>query len=376
MTQNRRPVRPGASANRAGSARQRPVRAANAAAPRRRLPYDFWPLTLACAALIAVCLAVQSFIPETGSGGENPQAVAAVAEIHGDGPIRINELMSSNSGTIADENGVTADWIEVANVSGGAVNLEGYILAKDENASKVFVFPEHWLEAGECAIVFADNLYRTEGEYHAPMKLSSQGGTLMLFSPSRTAIDSVNFPAMGEDRTYARESAGEWRISDQPTPGLPNTEDSYRALRTPAVDAGVEIAEIVSSNPQFAPDKNGAYHDYIELHNTTAEAIDLSGWFLSDDDGKILKWRLPEGMILEAGGCRIVYASGLDRADADEPHANFGLSSEGETVILADRGGKIVDRVEFGLLKNNQAWQKQADGSWSAGTPSPNQVNG
>ena len=114
----------------------------------------------------------------------------------------------------------------------------------------------------------------------------------------------------------------------------------------------------------------------LELHNTTGEAIDLSGWYLSDTPGLPLLWRIPDGFVLQPGECRIVYASGRDRADAASPHANFGLSTEGETVTLANREGRLVDQVTYDLLADDEAWLKQADGSWTAGTPSPAAANG
>lgn len=375
MTQNRRPVRPGASPSRSPG---QPVRQVSGASRRRtRLPYDFWPLVAACCALLVVCGLLQVLMPTMFSQQGGTQAVAVVAEVHSAGPIRINELMSSNSATLVDENGLTADWLEIANVGNTSVNLEGYMLAKDENATNVFVFPEHVLEAGACVVVYADNTLQAQSgaPYHAPFKLSSRGGTLMLFSPTGTAIDSVNFPSMSSDAVYVRQDANTWRIDTQPTPGLPNTDESYQALHQVVTGAGVEITEIVSSNTSYAPDANGAYHDYFELHNTTSSTIDLSGWFVSDNDGQPIQWRLPDGLTLGAGEYKIIYASGLDRAEPDEPHTNFGLSSEGEVLILADPQGRVVDRVVFDLLKTDQAWLKRDDGSWSTGTPSPGEPN-
>ena len=198
----------------------------------------------------------------------------------------------------------------------------------------------------------------------------------MLFSPSGVAIDTVSFPSLSSDTAYVREDLAVWSVSDQPTPGLPNTAENYQSLHELVTGAGVEITEIVASNTQYAPDENGAYQDYIELHNTTGEAIDLSGWYLSDTPGLPLLWRIPDGFVLQPGECRIVYASGRDRADATSPHANFGLSTEGETVTLANREGRLVDQVTYDLLADDEAWLKQADGSWATGTPSPAAANG
>ena len=347
----------------------------------RRLPYDFGRLVGIAIALIAIGVAAQLIWPNGFSVGQNNGAVtasSAVSEIHGSGPIRINELMSSNDSTTVDDNGLTADWIEVANVSGKAVNLAGYSLGKNEHSANVFTFPNHTLQPGECAIVYADSTLQQEAGkvYHAPFRLSSQGGTLMLFNVSGTAVDSVNFPAMTADMAYVRQDETTWSVSSMATPGLSNSAESYTALHQARTDAGVEITEVVSSNTKYAPDVNGGFYDYFELHNTTGAAIDLGGWFASDTVGQPTKWRIPEGFVLQPGEYRIIYASGLDRADASDPHANFGLSSEGESVLLADATGQVVDRVDFDLMKSDTAWSKTVDGTWSMATPTPGAANG
>ena len=381
MTQNRRPVSPGGTPRRPGLQQtvgrpaSRPAVQPARASARGRLPYDFWPLAVIGIVLIAACFLLQRYLPDVTQNQESGQM--AMAEVHSSGPIRINELMSSNSATLADENGVTADWIEIANVGGSDVNLSGYKLAKGDKAANVFEFPDHVLAPGECVIVFADSTLGNDagGEYHAPFKLSSTGGSLMLFSPSGTAIDTVNFPSLSSDMAYARQDATTWSTNPKATPGLLNTEENYQALHETVTGAGVEITEVVSSASQYGADENGICQDYFELHNTTGGAMDLGGWFVSDVMGQPIRWRLPDGFVLQPDEYRIVYASGLDRVDAEYPHTNFGLSSEGEAVLLADDRGRVVDCVEFGLLKTDQAWLKQGDGTWTTGTPTPGAAN-
>ena len=45
----------------------------------------------------------------------------------------INEIMSSNSSTIKDEDGSYSDWIEIYNSSQESVNLEKFSLSDDLN---------------------------------------------------------------------------------------------------------------------------------------------------------------------------------------------------------------------------------------------------
>ena len=372
----------GANAN-----RQSASRPANRPAPRGgyALPRDLWKVLVVSAIAIVLALGAQRIWPngftiEEKKAEETGTASAAkgrVQEIHSSGPVRLNELMSVNDTTLLSEEGETPDWVEIMNVSNREVNLEGYSLAKSEKATNVFTFPKCVLQPGEAVIVYADSTLKSEAgaELHAPFRLSSAGGTVMLFSTSGTAIDSVNFPALGADNSYVRLDQTTWAMSNQPTPGLSNTENSYRQLHQANADAGIEITEIVASNRQYAPDENGLYQDYFELHNKTDHAIDLSNWYASDDPAKPTAWRFPQGFALQPGEYRIVYASGLNRADAEHPHTSFGLSPEGETLLISDANSRLVDSVTYDLLKTDEAWLKRADGTWSAGAPTPGMGN-
>ena len=369
-------------AQRAAAPRTAPRRpSAPPAARGSRLPDGFWLWALAGLGMILVALLMQMLWPNgfrvDAAGRLSREKSEQVSVIHGTGPLRLNELMSSNASTTVDEKGESGDWLEVANIGHEPMNLYGYGLARDAKSANVFYFPDMVLESGECVLVFADSQTREEpGQtLHAPFRLSAQGGSVMLFNRKGNAIDSINFPAMSEDQSYVRVDTSEWQVSDEPTPGLPNTEESYQLLHTPRTDAGVEITELVASNSAYAADANGAYHDYFELHNTTGADMDLGGWYVSDDKARPAKWRLPEGFVVPAGGYRIVYASGLDRADPNEPHAAFGLSTEGEDVVLSDPQGRLVDAVSYDLMKQDEAWLKGADGSWGKGTPSPGAAN-
>ena len=47
--------------------------------------------------------------------------------------------------------------------------------------------------------------------------------------------------------------------------------------------AAVEISEFVASNTTTLTTTNGLYEDWIEIHNGSGAAVDLAGWYLTDD---------------------------------------------------------------------------------------------
>lgn len=310
---------------------------------------------------------------------ENTVAVQSqVSEIYSKGALRINEIMSSNHTTLALSDGTSPDWIEIQNISSSAVNLEGYALSKTSNGSRAFTFPAMTLESGACVLVYADGRLRedAQADLHAPFNLSSTGDTLLLFNPGGTAIDTVNITSLGPDQSYARADVYTWEICDTPTPALENTQENYLALQQPSGDSPVVLTEIVSTNRSVYADENGQYYDYIELYNRSAESVDLTGWRLSDDARNPNKWTFP-ACSLAPGEYLVVFASKLDRTDDPAHlHTNFALSSEGEQVLLTSDDGRIMDRVDFDLLKADTAYALNSDGSWSISSPTPGRANG
>jgi hypothetical protein len=94
-------------------------------------------------------------------------------------------------------------------------------------------------------------------------------------------------------------------------------------------------------------DETGIYEDWAELFNNTNAAIDLGGFYLTDDSSNLSKWQIPIGTILPAQGYQIIWC---DEDGSDGPfHANFKLSSTtGEILILSDPNLNVIDQVSFG----------------------------
>jgi len=369
----------------AGNPRPAPARPAQPrpAVPGRRMPRGLIGLIIGGVIAVALAFCLQCIWPNgfPVSAKEDPAAAekaAMIAEIHSRGPVRINEIMSSNSNTISLQDGGTPDWIEIANVSGKRVNLAGYSLSKSTNSASIFVFPELTLEAGECVLVYADSRVRdnADEDLHAPFRISASGDTLMLFNAADTAVDTVNIPALGRDQSYARETESSWFVSEHATPWLSNTEESYRQLSEKDENSPVIITELMASNDSIHAGAETGVYDYIELHNRSGEAVNLSGWYLSDDQANARKWPIPD-VTLGAGEYLLIYASGLNqRLDPALLHTSFSLSSEGECAVLSNGYGQVMDLVVYDVLKSDQAYSLGSDGAWTTGlAPTPGKAN-
>ena len=96
----------------------------------------------------------------------------------------------------------------------------------------------------------------------------------------------------------------------------------------------------MAQNKSVLADQDGEFSDWIELFNSGPDALDLGGYYLTDEATFPAKWRFPTGVVLPAGGFRVVFASGKDRANpASELHTNFRLSKDGGYLALVAADG-------------------------------------
>lgn len=274
--------------------------------------------------------------------------------------LRISEIMASNKSAYPDETGNYSDWIEIENYSDQPISMEGIGLS-DRDDRILFLFPDITLEGGQRAVVFCDdtNVATVGKPFHARFKISALGETLYLFNTDAVAFDIVEVPPINSDISYALTDEG-WVETDQFTPGYPNTAAGFATFRAEAVVSanGLVINEVLASNRTTLQDEDGEFPDWIELYNGGTLAIDLSNYAITDDETNLIKWRFPQGAIIQPGGYYVVFASGKDRpgGDGNLPHTNFKLGAEGETIVLSDILRQMIDRTTFDNLAQDTSW--------------------
>ena len=107
----------------------------------------------------------------------------------------------------------------------------------------------------------------------------------------------------------------------------------------------VVINELMAVNSTIVADQNGEFDDWFELYNLTTSDIDISGYYLSDNDTKISKWKIPAGTIIKSSGYLIIWAD-KDTTQAGL-HANFKLSSTGEELVISKPDLTVIDEVKY-----------------------------
>jgi hypothetical protein len=104
----------------------------------------------------------------------------------------------------------------------------------------------------------------------------------------------------------------------------------------------LQITEFMAINNETTIDDDDDRSDWIEIHNPTQTAVNLSNWYLTDDATNAAKWPFPN-VTLSPNGYLVVFASGKDRRTPGAPlHTNFSLRGEGEYLALIDPDGNRV----------------------------------
>ena len=103
----------------------------------------------------------------------------------------------------------------------------------------------------------------------------------------------------------------------------------------------VRINEFMAENDDTLKDDDGEASDWIEMFNPNPFALDLAGLRLRE---AAQQWDFPAGALVEAGGYRVVFASGKNRTNpAAVLHTNFALSKAGEYLgLIRIADGSVV----------------------------------
>ena len=230
------------------------------------------------------------------------------------------------------------EFLELKNVGSTTLNLGGMSFT----AGITFTFTNGTrLEPGQFVVLvrnpvrFAERYpgVAVDGVYTG--KLDNGGETLrlaqVLGTPAVTVTyaDLAPWPVCPDGYGYSlvpvapnanpdADDARNWRASAL-SGGSPGRDDPATVI------APVLVNEVRTAS--LAPEM-----DAVELFNPTPSPVEVGGWFLTDDPGQPMKYRLPAGTMIPAGGFLV-----LDETDFNPtPGLNnsFAFSSAGEAVYL------------------------------------------
>jgi hypothetical protein len=292
-------------------------------------------------------------------------------------PLWINEVQPENVTGPVDAAGHRGPWIELYNSSTNPVSLDGLYLGTNFSNPGQWSFPAGTMIGGNAfLLVWADGNTQetTTNEIHASFRIPPAAGNVVLcqFTSQQQPVicDYLNYHNVGAGRSYGDYPDGQ-PFSHQgfqiPTPGATNNP-AFQPIQ-------VFINEWMASNthtladPADNPLTSNPYDDWFELYNAGYEAVDLSGYTLTDTPTNTTQFVIPTGTTIAAGDFLLVWADNDTNQNSPTNraiHTNFKLSQSGESIGLFDPEGALVDMVVFEPQTNDVS-----QGRWPDGAPEP-----
>ena len=252
-----------------------------------------------------------------------------------DGHVKITELMCSNHGAVADEDGEFFDYCEITNFGDTDIRLNNFSLTDDELSPFKWQFPDIVLKPNECTLVFLSGKTRTGKELHANFKISNAKSNLYLYSGTGAFVDSLSFAGLRDSFALIYDDA-DYYESPFISPGFLNTPDgiaAFAAKRDQRVGALV-INEFIYTNNKYIPQNGGNFYPLVELKNNSGSELDLSEYYLSGNKNIKDMYKLPAKK-LKPGELIVIVLSGNEKlSNSTYYHANFNPKGIGDAVYL------------------------------------------
>jgi len=115
---------------------------------------------------------------------------------------------------------------------------------------------------------------------------------------------------------------------------------------TAQAQSTVFLNEVLANNGTLT-DLSGNTPDWVELYNSSTNAVSLAGLSLSNDPTNPRRWIFPEGVNIRGRDYLVIYFD--NNLPASAWNTGFGLSAGGDTIYLFDRSTNRLDSVNFGL---------------------------
>jgi len=214
--------------------------------------------------------------------------------------------------------------------------------------------------------------------------LQTDGETLALVQPGTNSADdrvvskvrySINAPwATGVNATGSslqlidpRQDnwrAGNWSGFYPPAALSPGTTNSVYAT-LPAFPT-LWINELQADNLAGITNRLGQRVPWVELYNPGANAVSLSGFYLSTNYASLTAWAFPAGASIAPGQFKVIFADGqTNLMTEDELHASFSLPSRSGSLALSRLNGgqpQVLDYLDYVGVGLNHAYGSLPDG--------------
>ena len=305
--------------------------------------------------------------PVAGSAAYTPGAANSVRTTMPVFPsVWLNEVLPNNVNGATDRFGDRDPWVELYSAQTNVVSLSGFYLTDTYSNLTKWAFPAGaTLTNQQCLLVWADGepAESSAAEAHTSFRLPPNVGSVALVwsnAGRSLVLDYLNYSVASAGRSYGSYPAGSVsgrREFTVVTPGATNQPQ--------AAPLTVFINEWLADNQTDIVEPGGGHEDWFELYNPGTDAVDISGYFLTDTLTNPSKWTIPTGTTVPPGGFLLVWADGNPSLNVPggDLHAGFALSKSGEAIGLYGAGGVLIDAVTFAAQTTDVSEGRFPDGS-------------
>lgn len=262
-------------------------------------------------------------LPLAGLGSVLAPSPPAAAAPTGASTVVISEVES--------DNGDPGDWVELANTGAEAVDVSGWAM-KDDKDDRIWTIPAGTvIEPGAFLVLDEESSANPTGFDFGlgkadQVRLYLADGTTMVDEVAWTEPATTTLSVCG-DQVFTANPITRGETNDCARPSEAEDPEAPEGPVEP-VAAGVVINEVVSDG--------GIPDDWVELVNPTDAPVDISGWYVLDEDDTKDPSVIVDGTVLQPGEYLVI--------ERDE--LGFGLG-KGDQARLFLPDGTLVDRAAW-----------------------------
>lgn len=275
-----------------------------------------------------------------------------ITNVWGNTNIVLNEVVARRS-TTWELDGSQPDWVELYNAADYPVDVTGMSLSDDVSQPQRWVFPDGSIIAGRGFLRILCDAQVAPGRHNTGFGLAANGGAVYLLDPQQNGgglRNSIVYGLQAPDWSLARipDGSGDW-VLGIPSPAMPN------------LPASLGNAQNLRLNEWAAAPTDGS--DWFEVYNPESSPIAVAGLAVSDLLSQPMQHVFPPLSFIGcgAGAYQIFFADDAAADGAD--HVGFKLSASGDTLVLANAAGTVLDAIAFGPQSNGVSEGRLPDGA-------------
>jgi hypothetical protein len=298
-------------------------------------------------------------------------AIGPVAE-----SLRITEIMYHPPDT-NEPNDPNEEFIELKNIGSQTINLN---LVRFTNGVN-FTFPSLELAGGQYVLVVKDQAAFSSqypdfsgviaGQFSG--SLANDGERIRLEDAIGQTILDFKYSDNWRDITDGDGFSLTIVNAASPDPNSWGEKDSWRASAFYGGSPGWDDTGIIPEPGSVVINEVLAHShaeaaDWIELYNTTGEAINIGGWFLSDDGDDLTKYEIADDTVIAANEYLVLYED-QNFGNPSDPncHRVFALSENGDQVYLSSAQDGVLtgyqEMEDFGASATGVSFGRYYKGS-------------